>query len=41
MSEVLVLDTGKLDFVTDLIDRQDVRERVETLLPSSLKRNSR
>lgn len=39
MSEVLVLDTGKLDFVSDLIDRQDVRQRVENLLPSTLKRN--
>jgi deoxyadenosine/deoxycytidine kinase len=39
MSEVLVLDTGKLDFVSDLVDRQDVRERIENLLPSSLKRN--
>jgi deoxyadenosine/deoxycytidine kinase len=39
MSEVLVLDTGKLDFVSDLVDRQDVRERIENLLPSSLTRN--
>jgi len=39
MSEVLVLDTGKLDFVSDLIDRQDVRQRIENLLPSTLKRN--
>ena len=27
------------DFVSDLIDRQDVRERVEALLPSALKRS--
>ena len=39
LGEVLVLDSGKLDFVSDLIDRQDVRERIETLLPSTLKRN--
>ncbi len=41
MSEILVLDTGKLDFVSDLVDRQDVRERIENLLPSALKRNGR
>ena len=40
LGEVLVLDSGKLDFVSDLIDRQDVRERIETLLPSTLKRNN-
>jgi deoxyadenosine/deoxycytidine kinase len=39
MGEVLVLDSGKLDFVNDLVDRQDVRERVESLLPSALKRS--
>ena len=37
-SEVLVLESDKLDYVTDLVDRQDVRERVESLLPSALKR---
>lgn len=41
MGEVLVLDSGKLDFVADLVDRQDVRERVESLLPSALRRNHR
>ena len=40
LGEVLVLDSGKLDFVNDLVDRQDVRERIETLLPSTLKRNN-
>jgi deoxyadenosine/deoxycytidine kinase len=40
LSEVLILDSGKLDFVNDLVDRQDVRERIETLLPSTLKRNN-
>ena len=41
LGEVLVLDSGKLDFVNDLVDRQDVRERVELLLPSALKRSSK
>ncbi len=39
LGEVLVLDSEKLDFVSDLVDRQDVRERVEALLPTALKRN--
>lgn len=39
LGEILVLDTGKLDFVNDLVDRQDVRERIESLLPAALKRN--
>lgn len=39
LGEVLVLDSDRLDFVSDLIDRQDVRERVERLLPSALERN--
>lgn len=41
MGDVLVLDSGKLDFVNDLVDRQDVRERVEALLPAALKRSKR
>jgi deoxyadenosine/deoxycytidine kinase len=39
LGDVLVLDSAKLDFVSDLVDRQDVRERVEALLPSALKRS--
>ena len=39
LSEVLVLETDKLDFVGDLVDRQDVRERVEALLPTTLRRS--
>ena len=39
LGEVLVLDSDRLDFVSDLIDRQDVRERIERLLPSALERN--
>jgi deoxyadenosine/deoxycytidine kinase len=41
LGEVLVLDSGKLDFVSDLVDRQDVRERIERLLPETLHRNDR
>jgi deoxyadenosine/deoxycytidine kinase len=38
LSEVLVLESDQLDFVHDLIDRQDVRERIEALLPAALRR---
>jgi len=38
LSEVLVLESDKLDFVHDLVDRQDVRQRIEVLLPSTLRR---
>ena len=38
LSEVLVLESDQLDFVHDLVDRQDVRERIEALLPSTLRR---
>ena len=38
LSEVLVLESDQLDFVHDLVDRQDVRQRIEALLPASLKR---
>lgn len=40
LGEVLVLDSDRLDFVSDLIDRQDVRQRIESLLPSALERSS-
>jgi deoxyadenosine/deoxycytidine kinase len=33
LGEGLVLDSHRLDFVSDLVDRQDVRERIERLLP--------
>ncbi len=36
MSEVLVLDTGRLDYVTDLVHRLDVIERIEAVLPAGL-----
>ncbi len=39
LGEVLVLDSHRLDFVSDLIDRHDVRRRIEALLPSTLRRN--
>jgi len=38
LGEVLVLESDQLDFVHDLVDRQDVRQRIEALLPASLKR---
>jgi deoxyadenosine/deoxycytidine kinase len=36
LSEVLVIDSSQLDYVSDLIDRQDLRERIEALLPAAL-----
>ncbi len=38
LSEVLVLETDKLDYVNDLVDCIDVMERVEALLPTALRR---
>ena len=38
LGEVLVLDSGRLDYVNDLVDRLDVMERVEALLPRELER---
>lgn len=38
LGEVLVLESDRLDFVNDLVDRQDVLQRIEALLPSTLKR---
>lgn len=32
-SEVLVLDTDRLDYISDLVDRLDVLERIERFLP--------
>jgi deoxyadenosine/deoxycytidine kinase len=39
LSEVLVLETDKLDYINDMVDRLDVMERVEALLPASLERD--
>ena len=38
LGEVLVLDSHRLDFVSDLIDRHDVRRRIERLLPMTRRR---
>jgi deoxyadenosine/deoxycytidine kinase len=34
-SEVMVIDTDKLDYVSDLVDRLDVLERLERYLPNT------
>lgn len=36
--EVLVLETDKLDYINDMVDRLEVMERIEALLPASLYR---
>ena len=41
LGDVLVLDTDRLDFISDLVDRQDVRSRIEALLPAALRRSSK
>jgi len=38
MGEVLILDSGKLDYIHDMVDCLDVMERIEALLPRSLER---
>ena len=38
MSDVLVLETDKLDYINDLIHRLDVMERIEAVLPAELGR---
>lgn len=40
MSELLVLETDKLDYVHDLVHRLDVMERIEAVLPHDLGRPS-
>ena len=39
LGEVLVLDSDRLDFVSDLVDRQDVRSRIEAVMPAALRRS--
>ena len=39
LSEVLVLETDKLDYINDMVDCLDVMERVEALLPTTLHRH--
>jgi deoxyadenosine/deoxycytidine kinase len=34
LGELLILDSERLDFVSDLVDRQDVRSRIKALLPA-------
>jgi deoxyadenosine/deoxycytidine kinase len=41
LGDVLILDSERLDFVSDLVDRQDVRARIEALLPSTLRRSDK
>ena len=36
MSEMLVLETDKLDYVSDLIHQLDVMERIEAVIPTTL-----
>ena len=36
LSKVMVIETDKLDYVCDLIDRLDVMTKIESLLPKSL-----
>ena len=38
MSDVLVLETDKLDYINDLVHRLDVMERIESMLPPELGR---
>lgn len=40
MSDVLVLDTERLDYVHDLVHRLDVMQRIEALLPAQFGGNS-
>lgn len=39
LGEVLVLDSDRLDYISDLVDRQDVRQRIEQVLPRALERS--
>ena len=38
LGEILVLESDKLDYINDMVDCLDVMERVEALLPATLKR---
>lgn len=40
LSEVLVLDTEELDYVSDLVHQIDVMERIEAILPTELRERS-
>ena len=41
LGEILVLETDKLDYINDMVDCLQVMERVEALLPATLKRSGR
>ena len=41
MSEVLVLETDRLDYIHDLVHRLDVMERIESVLPAEFARVGR
>jgi hypothetical protein len=36
MSDVLVLETDRLDYIHDLVHRLDVMERIEAVLPDEM-----
>jgi deoxyadenosine/deoxycytidine kinase len=38
LGPLLILDSGRLDYIHDMVDRLDVMEQVEALLPKSLRR---
>ena len=38
MSEVLILETDRLDYIHDLVHRLDVMERIEAVLPEEIGR---
>lgn len=38
MSKVLVIDSGKLDYMCDFVDRLDVMQKIEEVLPKILKK---
>jgi len=40
LGDVLIIDSDRLDFISDLVDRQDVRTRIEAVLPTALRRSS-
>ncbi len=40
MSDVLVLETDKLDYIHDLVHRLDVMERIEAVLPDEIGRHA-
>ena len=38
MSDVLVLETDRLDYIHDIVHRLDVMERIEAMLPEEIGR---